>query len=129
MAKSDYLETQIINHVLRNTALTSPVAVFVGLSTADPLDTAAGLAEPVGNGYARVEVEFDAPTDGVTQNTNIETFGPASGGAWGDLTHMAVFDASTGGNMLYHGVLTAQKTVGDGDSIEFAVGNLTITET
>lgn len=127
MAKSDYLENALVNHVLRNTALTSPTVVYVALSTTDPLDTGAGITEPVALGYARVAVEFDAPTNGVTQNTNVETFGPASG-SWATLTHMAVFDALTGGNMLYHGILTASKTVDDGDSIEFAAGNLSITE-
>ena len=129
MAKSNYLEGKIIDHILRNVALTSPTTVYVALSTADPLDTGAGIAEPVALGYARVAIEFDAATDGVTQNTNVETFGPASGGTWGTLTHMAIFDAITAGNMLYHGILTASKTVADGDSIEFAAGALSITET
>ena len=127
MSKSNYLENAVLNHILRNTALSSPAAVYVGLSTADPTEDGSGLAEPVGNGYAREAATFGAPAAGSCSNTNTMTF-TASGGAWGTLTHFAVFDAVSGGNMLYHAVLAANRTVADGDSVTFNVGTLSVGE-
>jgi hypothetical protein len=51
----------------------------------------------------------------------------ASGGSWGTITHFAIFDALTSGNMLFYGALTASKVVGDGDTLEFAATDLDIT--
>lgn len=48
MAMTDYLESAIGNHVLRNTALTSPVTVYLALWIGDPTDTEAGGAEVTG---------------------------------------------------------------------------------
>ena len=51
----------------------------------------------------------------------------AAGGAWGTITHWALFDAVTAGNMLWHGDLTTARTIGDGDQLTFAIGALSIT--
>ncbi len=125
-AFSNYLEDALINHVLRNTALTSPTTVYVGLFTTDPTDAGSGT-EVSGNAYARLAVEFDAPSNGVTQNTNVETFPTPTPGNWGTVTHFGIFDALTGGNLLYHGALTTSKLTAAGDPVEFAIGDLTIT--
>ena len=37
-------------------------------------------------------------------------------------------DASSGGNLLYYGALTASKTIADGDTLTFAAGSIVITE-
>jgi len=34
------------------------------------------------------------------------------------------FDAVSGGNLLWHGSMTASKTVNDGDTLEFSIGNI-----
>lgn len=126
-AFSDYLENALLNHVLRNTAYTSPSAVYIALSDADPGDDGSGLSEPSGGSYARVAATFDAPSGGVCAN-QLVTF-PQATAAWGggDLTHFAIMDAASGGNMLYHAALTTPKPVGDGDTAEFAAGELTVT--
>lgn len=126
MAKSDYLENAVVNHVLRNTALPAVPVVYIALSKADPLDTGAGLSEPTG-GYARKAATFSAPTNGATSNSALVIFGAATA-SWGTITHFAAFSAATGGNMLYHGALTASKVVAQYDSLEFPAGNLTISE-
>lgn len=124
---SDYLENSIINHYLRNTSQTSPTTVYVSLHTADPLDAGSGT-EVSGNGYARQACAFDAPSNGVTQNTALESF-TASGGNWGSITHIGVWDAVSAGNLLFHTPLDTARTVNDGDTLEIAAGALTITLT
>lgn len=125
---SDYLENAWLNHVLKGTAYTQPTNLYIALSTADPLDTGAGIAEPSGNNYARALCNSSwaaAASRAVSSNADI-TFNQASG-SWGTITHWALFDAVTGGNMLAHGDFTASKVVGAGVTPKITSGNLTIT--
>ena len=63
----------------------------------------------------------------MTDNINEQAFAAASGGSWGTVTHFAIFDAATAGNLLFHGILTASKTVNDGDVFRFTATSLSIT--
>ena len=129
MAKTDYLEDAILNHVLRNTALTSPTTVYVGLTSTATTD-ADGGTELSGNGYARQSVTFGAPAgDGSGSVSNsVEVLFPEATGAWSEATHFFIADAVSAGNRLYHGALDASRTAALGDQIRFAIGALTVTE-
>lgn len=127
MAKTDYLENALLNHVLRNTALTSPTTVYVGLTSTATTD-AGGGTELSGNGYARQSVTFGAPSGGSVSNS-VEVLFPEATGAWDEATHFFIADAASSGNRLYHGALDASRTAALGDQIRFAVGALTVTET
>lgn len=122
---SNYLENELIDHVFRNLAYTSPTTVYLALFTTDPAEDASGT-EVSGNGYARQAIAFDAPADGVTQNSALESF-TASGGNFGTVTHIAIFDALTLGNMLVYTPLDTSRVVNDGDTIEFAAGSVQVT--
>lgn len=122
---SDYLENALINATLRGTAYTSPAAVYVGLFTSDPTDAGTGT-EVSGGGYARQAVTFSAPVNGSTSNS-AEVLFPQATANWGTVTHFGIFDASTAGNLLYHGPLSLAKTIATGDQFKFAVGKLTVT--
>lgn len=131
-AKSNYLENASLNHNLGTATFTKPTATYLGLFTSDPTDAASGT-EVSGNGYAREDINFTTATTGsatgpVTADGAIEF--TASGGNWGTITHFAIYDALSGGNMLYYGQLSDSngKTVTDGDSLRFAVDSITITE-
>lgn len=123
-AFTDYLENKLLDHVLRNTAYTSPTTVYVALFTAAPGE-AGGGTEVSGGGYARQAVTFSAPSAGSTSNSADITF-PTATADWGTITHFAIFDASTGGNMLYYGQLTSSVTVNSGQQLTIPAGNLTI---
>ena len=126
MSFTDYLEQKILEHTFRNTAYTSPTTVYVGLLSAAPTDSTAGT-ELSGNSYARQACAFDAFSGGKSvANTSAETF-TASGGSWITITHFGVYDASTGGNLLIHGALTASKAVATGDILRIATGDMDIT--
>lgn len=122
---SDYLENALINHVFRNTALTSPTTVYAALFTTATND-AGGGTEVTGNAYARTAITFNAPSAGVSDNA-VCTFPAASGGNWGTVTHFAIMDASTAGNMLMHSPLDTSRVVNDGDTFEFPATNVTVT--
>jgi hypothetical protein len=125
---NDYTENKVLDHITGKTSFTKPTA-YVGLSTADPTDDASGLAEPSGNGYARVTTagaDWDAAASGATANATSLEF-PEASGAWGTITHFALFDAVSGGNMLAHAALDASRVVTSGITPRFSIGELDIT--
>lgn len=126
-SKSDYLENRVLDCFLRNTAAAQTANVYVALFTVAPTD-AGGGTEVSGNAYARQIAVFDAAASGATQNTSLIAFPAATPGAWGTVVAAAIFDAVTGGNMLYWFDLDANKTVGAGDVFQFAAGAIDITE-
>lgn len=126
---SNELENDLIDHVLKTAPMTAITDLFVALSTADPLDDGSGLAEPAGGSYARVNFNtWNAAAARVTTNNGVVTF-PTATGAWGTITHWAIFTASSGGTMIAHGALTAPKVVGVGDTASFADDALSISFT
>jgi hypothetical protein len=127
-AKTDYLEDAILNHVLRNTTFSSPTTIYVGLFTTMPSDDGTGGVEVSGGSYARQSVTFAAPSGGQVANNALVQFPTATAG-WGTVLGTGLFDALSGGNLLYYGTLTASKTVGIGDTIAFATSALTVSET
>jgi hypothetical protein len=124
-ALSDYAEDLLLDWTMTNGSATRPTAWYVALFT-DATSDAGGGTEVSGNGYSRQSVTFAAASGGTTSNSNAQTF-TASGGNWGSITHLAIMDASTSGNMLWHGALTASKTINDGDSLVFSIGDIDLT--
>lgn len=122
---SNYLENALINAVLRNTTYTSPATVYVGLYTSDPTDANIGT-EVSGNAYARQAVTFDAPSNGVTQNSAAVEFAQATG-SWGTVAYIGILDAATSGNLLFHTALDVSKTIDTGDVFRISTGALTVT--
>jgi hypothetical protein len=122
---SDFLETELLDHVLRNAAYTSPTTVYLALFTAAPSDSGGGT-EVSGNAYARQAITFGAPSGGVSSNSAEIQF-PIATGSWGTITHVGIFDAATTGNLLFHGALTASKVIGSGDRFTMPATNLSVT--
>ena len=124
-AFSNYLENALINGTLRATSYTAPTTVYVGLFTSDPTDAGSG-AEVSGNAYARQSATFAAPSNGAS-STSADVQFPQATGNWGTVGWFGIFDALTTGNLMYHGALTASKTIETGDVFKIASGNLTVT--
>jgi len=122
---TNYLENKLLDHVLRNVTYTSPTTAYVGLFTTAPDDTGAGT-EVSGGSYARVSVSVTTASAGaVTSSANV-TF-PQATGSWGTISHLAIFDALTSGNMLMYTELTTSKVIGNGDIFQISSGNLSVT--
>jgi hypothetical protein len=121
---SDYLEGQIRAHIFRTASFTKPTVLAVALFTAAPGE-AGGGTEVAGGSYARAQLNpLDAnwtaasATDGLTDNAAQLNF-PAPSANWGLVTHQAIFDATTVGNMLIYGALAASKNINSGDPAPF----------
>jgi hypothetical protein len=140
-AMSNYLENKIIDHVFRGVSFSMPTNLYVALYTAAPSD-AVGGTEVAGSNYARAglapSIANWAATNGATLTTN-----PSSGtgattsnnvaipfnvpsGSWGTVTHFAVFDSLSGGNMLFWGALSASKLIQSGDTVSIPISQLQV---
>lgn len=126
-ALSDYAEKLLLDFLMTTGSATRPTAWYVALFT-DATSDSGGGTEVSGNGYVRQPVTFAAASSpgGTTSNTNTVTF-TASGGNWGTISHVAIYDSLTSGNSLWHGALTASKTVNDGDTLQFAISDMDLT--
>lgn len=145
-AMSDYLENKLIDFIFRDQAYTRPTNLYVALFTGAPTDAGGGTEVPI-NGttnYARELVTGGLNTWSATQGQN--TTGVTSTGSsgstwnktaiqfntpnadWGDVSHFAIFDAASGGNMLFHGALTGgARSIRQNDTVSFPIDSLQIT--
>jgi len=124
---SNYLANAILDHIFGTTVYDATANLYVALSTANPTDDASGVAEPSGGNYSRVNHDnWDAAASGATENTGAITF-PQASASWGTVTHFAMYDASSGGNMLFYGALDNSRAIGQQDTPSFADGALDIT--
>jgi hypothetical protein len=121
---SNYLEDALINAVLRNTSYTSPTTTYLALYTSDPTDADTGT-EISGGSYARQAITFGAPSNGTSTNSAAVEF-PQATADWGIISHVAIRDAVTSGNLLFHTALDASKTINNGDVFKITTGNLSV---
>lgn len=130
---ADYLENEILDHIFGGGDYVRPATLYIGLSTTTISDAGGNITEPSGNGYARVAVannatNFPTASAGATSNGTPITF-PAATGSWGTITDFFIADAASGGNILAYGALNASQAVASGETINFAVGALSISLT
>jgi len=124
-AMSDYLELKFLDHFTGTASTSAPSAVYLGLSTGSMADDNSGT-ELTGNNYSRKAITF-ASASGGSISTNAAVEFDAATGSWGTVSHWAIYDASSGGNQLFHGAFTTGKAIGSGDILKVASGSLTIT--
>ncbi len=129
MSFTNYLESAVLNHVFRNTVLSSPTTIYAGLFTVAPDETGGGT-EASGSAYARQAITFDAPADdaGAMQilNSNLVEFTPDDAPGWTDTLAIGFFDAATAGNLLDFGTYPVASATQTGDKISFPVGSISI---
>ena len=129
---SDYLEDKLLDHLFNKASYTAPT-IYVALCTAAPVDSDTGstITEATYTGYARkstVAGDWNAASGdpSTIDNGNAITFAACTGGS-STVTHFALVDASSAGNMLLWGALTSSLAVSSGITPEFAVGALDVT--
>jgi len=133
-AMSNFLEDALVNHVLRNTAYTTPgTSIYVGLIQfyeAHILEAGTLTQEVSGGSYAREQhTGWDDPSGaGATENTGAITF-PTATADWGIISGVIIADTSSAGNVLLHGALTTPRDVVTGDVFKFNDGDLDISFT
>ena len=126
MSFSDTFETHVLNYVFTATSVTRPTAWYLALFTSNPADDASGTeVSTSGTAYARQSATFTVSGDTASNSAAIEF--PTATASFGTVSHVAVFDASTGGNMIAYAALTASKAIATGDVFRVPSGDLDIT--
>ncbi len=125
MSFSNYLETEILDHVFAGAAYTAPTTKYLALFTAVADGEAGSVTEVSGGGYARQTVAFT--TSGNTTSNNAAVEFPTATANYGTVTHVGVYDASSSGNLMAYAALSSNKTIETGDVFRVPSGDLDIT--
>lgn len=126
MSFSDTFETHVLNYVFTTTSVTRPTAWYLALFTSNPADDASGTeVSTSGTAYARQSATFTVSGDTASNSAAIEF--PTATASFGTVSHVAVFDAATSGNMIAYAALTASKAIDTGDVFRVPSGDLDIT--
>jgi len=126
MSFSNYLETEILDHVFSGNAYTAPSTLYLSLHTANPDEDGSGTeVSTSGTAYARATVTFTT-SGNTSSNTSAVEFSTATAN-FGTVTHVGVWDASTSGNLLCYAALSSSKTIETGDVFRVPSGDLDIT--
>lgn len=134
--KSTYLQEALINHVLRNSAYSSPAAVYCGLmsDTATDEECEAGTLTNEITGYTgnRPAITFGAPAEvsdvATCKNTVALEFLLMPAPAGRKIKYAIISNAATAGNILYWAPLTAEKDWNLGDTFTLPIDNLIVGE-
>lgn len=136
-AASAYTQANVINAALRGVAYPLPTGTYVSLHTGDPGTT--GINEVTLGAfpaYARQKAEgagaigsgWAAPVAGVSSNAKQMVYPGNNGASPITVTHYAVWDAATTGNLIEKGALTTSRTLQVGDVFVFDIGSLTTSQ-
>lgn len=128
------VETDMLDGLFQATAWTGYTSLWLALSSTEPQEDGSGITEPAAGSYARVETtnaDWGAAVAGAPStkaNANALTFPQATADwlAGADVAFFALFDAATVGNPVWTGTITTPKPVLNGDTAEFAVGDLVL---
>ena len=118
---SNYLENKLLDHALRNTAYTPVATVYLTLFVGSPTDAGTGGTEV---NVTRQAVTFGAAASGTVSNSSSVSFTsmPAV-----TVTHVAVYDHVSAGNLLIHGALSSNVAAASGDTFTIQANDLDIT--
>ncbi len=122
---SNYLANNILNHAFGKSDYSLP-QVYVGLLSHEPDEDGTSVSEPNTPSYTRSVANassWDTAFEGAIENISNIIF-PMACESWGKITHFALFDAGSGGNMLAYGILSPSKTINSGDIAAFGPGDL-----
>ena len=130
-----YTENALLNHLFRGQAYTTPGTLYLGVGKSAPNEAGTGFTEPTAPSSARYEItsnttNWTEPISGSLSNSTAFRFTEAEESwttAAAPLTHWALFDAPTGGNMLFFGSLLKAQEVPAGGILEIPQNALVTT--
>lgn len=124
---STYAADKLLDALLKNTAYTS-TTTYVALYTTNPtMPAGSGGVEVSGGSYARVQLNTNlAAAASGSSATNADLTWTTATANWGTVVGVGIFDASTVGNLLAAGALTASKVVNSGDTFSIPSTDLTV---
>jgi len=126
MSFSNYLETELLDHVFTNSAYTAPSTLYLALFTSNPDEDGSGTEVTTsGTAYARQTVTFSVSGNTATTDAAVEF--PTATANYGTVSHVGIYDASSAGNLIAYAALTTSKAIETGDVFRVPAGDLDIT--
>jgi hypothetical protein len=126
MSFSNYLETELLDHVFTNSAYTAPSTLYLALFTSNPDEDGSGTEVTTsGTAYARQAVTFSVSGNTATTDAAVEF--PTATANYGTVSHVGIYDASSAGNLIAYASLTTSKAIETGDVFRVPAGDLDIT--
>lgn len=135
MGMTNYLKNNILNDLFRGVAFTSPSVVYIALSKTAPTELGSNCTEPSAASYERLSVTSNGinwaeAVNGSLSNSIALRFTEAEE-SWttqaSPVTHWAIFDAPTDGNMLFFGALSRSQEIPRGSILEIPESGLVTT--
>lgn len=120
MSFSSYLQNKVLDHAFGIAVYTPATQFFLALYVGDP---ESGGVETTGSAYTRGIVAFATGSNLVTNSNEVDFTLTED---WGTITHCAVYDALTGGNILASAQLTTPVVTAEIAQIVLNSGSLDI---
>lgn len=123
---SNYLANEILDWFKAGAMPTAPASVYVALFNGDPTAAGSGGTEVTTTirVAGRLAASWGAVTSRAIANNADINFGAAAGGA--TVTHAAIFDAASAGNMLCYTPLDNSRVIVAGDPVVIPSGDLQV---
>ena len=126
MSFSNTYETHVLNYVFTTTSVTRPTAWYLALFTSNPAEDASGTeVSTSGTAYARQSATFTVSGNTASNSGAIEF--PTVTANYGTVSHVGVYDASSGGNLIAYAALSTSKVIETGDVFRVPDGDLDVT--
>jgi hypothetical protein len=126
LSLSNVFETRVLTWLFTGDAVTRPSSFYIALFTSNPAEDASGTeVSTSGTAYARQSATFTVSGNEATNSAAIEF--PTATASYGTVTHIGVFDASTGGNLIAYAALTTSKAIDTGDVLRINSAELDVT--
>ena len=129
---SQYVGEAVLNWLAGAAMPAPPANLYCALSTTAPKRDASTITEPQAtDNYARKLFSFNAPAPTPGVGTVLKSaadvvFNVCNTNAWGVISHIAVFDAVSAGNMLFSGPVAVPSQVAISESFGIAADGLTL---
>jgi hypothetical protein len=131
-AMSNYLEGEVLKHIFRSGTFAKPATLYIGLINTITDGEAGLVTEVSGGAYARVGVasndaNWTAPAagNGIVSNAVAVTYAKATT-PWGLVENFGIWDALSGGNLLFYGPLAEALDIISGVRASFGPGSILI---
>lgn len=116
------IENQLLDALVGTSAYSMTAPAMLALMTANGNDGSPGT-EVSGGSYARQTIAFDAASSGSISNNAVINF---TGMPAATVVGIEIYDSAGSPKRLAYGALTANKTTASGDTLQFAIGSITL---
>ena len=126
MSFSNTYETHVLNYVFTTTSVTRPTAWYLALFTSNPAEDGSGTeVSTSGTAYARQSATFTVSGNTASNSGAIEF--PTATASYGIVTHVGIYTAASGGDLIAYAALSTSKTIDTGDVFRVPDGDLDVT--